>query len=124
MLLTSHYMDDVAALCAARHRHRQGKLTYDGTLADLVRRLRPEKRVTLRLGEGVSRGALAALEVTVVSLVRRRGGARGRRRPACDASSPRRSSKLPVVDLTIEEAPLEEVIAELFAASPKRAEAV
>ena len=123
VLLTSHYMDDVAAICPRIIVIDQGKLTYDGTLTNLVRRLRPEKRVTLRLGEGVSEAALAALEVTVVS--------------SCDGVAVLKVSedrlrrviahaleKLPVVDLTVEEAPLEEVIADLFAASPKRAEAV
>ena len=45
VLLTSHYMDDVAALCPRIVVIDKGKLTYDGPLAELVRRLRPEKRL-------------------------------------------------------------------------------
>jgi ABC-2 type transport system ATP-binding protein len=123
VLLTSHYMDDVAAICPRILVIDQGKLTYDGTLTTLVRRLRPEKRVTLRLGGSVSEAELAALGVPVVS--------------SCDGVAvlqvaevrlrqvvAQALEKLPVVDLTVEEAPLEEVIADLFAARPKQAEAV
>jgi ABC-2 type transport system ATP-binding protein len=123
VLLTSHYMDDVAAICPRILVIDQGKLTYDGTLTALVRRLRPEKRVTLRLGEGVFDTALAALEVPVVSscdgVVVLQVPEDRLRRVVAQALD-----KLPVVDLTVEEAPLEEVIADLFASQPKRAEAV
>jgi ABC-2 type transport system ATP-binding protein len=123
VLLTSHYMDDVAAICPRILVIDQGKLTYDGTLAALVRRLRPEKRVTLRLGEDVLETELAALDVLVVSscdgVVVLQVPEDRLRRVVAQALD-----KLPVVDLTVEEAPLEEVIADLFASRPKRAEAV
>ena len=49
VLLTSHYMDDVVALCPRVVVIDHGHLIYDGDLKELVRRVRPDKRVTIRL---------------------------------------------------------------------------
>src|SRR6202165_2007556 len=46
-LLTSHYMDDVVALCPRVMVIDKGKLIYDGALPDLIRRRRPGPRVLL-----------------------------------------------------------------------------
>ncbi|MEO6952869.1 MAG: ATP-binding cassette domain-containing protein [Polyangia bacterium] len=48
VLLTSHYMADVTALCPRVLLIDQGKLTFDGELDGLVRRVRPNKRVIVR----------------------------------------------------------------------------
>ena len=56
VLLTSHYMDDVAALCPRVIVIDQGRLIYDGDLRELVRRVRPDKRVTIRLSKPVDAG--------------------------------------------------------------------
>jgi ABC-2 type transport system ATP-binding protein len=50
LLLTSHYMDDVVALCRRVIVIHHGHLLYDGGLADLAERMAPYKliRVTLR----------------------------------------------------------------------------
>ncbi len=48
ILLTSHYMADVAALCPRVILIDEGRITYDGPLDALVRRVRPHKRVTVR----------------------------------------------------------------------------
>ena len=50
VLLTSHDMDDVAALCPRIIVIDHGRLIFDGTLSGLVEQQRPEKRVTLRFG--------------------------------------------------------------------------
>src|SRR5882672_8191898 len=47
-LLTSHYMDDVIALCPRVIVIDKGRLRYDGALATLIHTLRPDKRVVLR----------------------------------------------------------------------------
>jgi len=116
VLLTSHYMDDVAALCPRVLVIDQGTLTYEGSLAALARELRPDRRVTLRLGPGVERAQLEALGARVVSveedLAVLQAGA-DELRPVVS----RALSSLPVLDLSVEEAPLEEVIADLFAGS-------
>ena len=48
VMLTSHYMDDVAALCPRVDRDRQGQADLRRTLAELVHRVRPDKRLQLR----------------------------------------------------------------------------
>ena len=49
LILTSHYMDDVAALCPRVIVIDKGGCSYDGGLEALVQRVRPEKRVVFRL---------------------------------------------------------------------------
>jgi ABC-2 type transport system ATP-binding protein len=115
ILLTSHDMDDVAALCPRVIVIDRGTLSYDGSLGDLVRRVRPEKRVVLHLERPVARGDLAALGHVVVH------------EPAqavlqvpqetLRAVVTRALDLLPVRDLTVENAPLEEVMSELFSRS-------
>src|SRR5262249_13329224 len=49
-LLTSHYMDDVAALCPRVIVIDKGRLFYDGDLRLLAQTLRPDKSIVLRYG--------------------------------------------------------------------------
>jgi ABC-2 type transport system ATP-binding protein len=116
VLLTSHYMDDVAALCPRVLVIDHGRLTYDGTLSALVRRLRPDRRVTLRLGTSVARAEVEALGARVVSL---EDGIAVLQvsAEALRSTIAKALERLPIVDLSVEEAPLEEVIADLFAAN-------
>src|SRR6202012_2239991 len=51
MLLTSHYMRDVEALCKRVLVITHGRLVYDGPLAGLSERFGNEKLVKLRFGE-------------------------------------------------------------------------
>jgi ABC-2 type transport system ATP-binding protein len=112
VLLTSHYMDDVAALCPRVVVIDRGRLIYDGDLRELVRRVRPDKHVTIRLSKPVDAADLARLG-TVVSADAAQAVIAV---PAAQASAVVRDAlaTLPIVDLTIEEPPLEEVMRELF----------
>jgi ABC-2 type transport system ATP-binding protein len=96
VLLTSHYMDDVTALCPRVIVIDQGRLTYDGDLSALVQRVRPNKRIVLRT-EGGGQETLtvphAELQKTVAGLI----------------------ATKKIVDLTVEDPPLEEVMRDLFA---------
>src|SRR5437879_5657173 len=65
VLLTSHYMDDVAALCPRVLVIDHGHLIYDGSLTELVRRVRPDKRVLLRLSRPVEARDLQRLGTLV-----------------------------------------------------------
>jgi ABC-2 type transport system ATP-binding protein len=112
VLLTSHYMDDVTALCPRVIVIDRGHLIYDGDLKALVRRVRPDKRLTIRLSAAIDRVALEAL-APVVSVD---GG------QAVLSVAPEKLNvtvqailaALPVIDLVIEDPPLEEVMRELF----------
>lgn len=122
LILTSHYMDDVAALCPRVIVIDKGQLSYDGTLDALVQRVRPEKRVVLRLARPVDAALLASLG-RVVS--HEPGSAVLQvQQDAVNATVGRALSTLPVTDLTVENAPLEEVMSELFQeGKARRAEA-
>jgi len=112
VLLTSHYMDDVVALCPRVVVIDRGRLIYDGDLRELVRRVRPDKHVTIRLSKPVEGADLARLG-TVVSADAAQAVIAV---PAAQASAVVRDAlaTLPIVDLTIEEPPLEDVMRELF----------
>ncbi|RKG72251.1 ATP-binding cassette domain-containing protein [Corallococcus exercitus] len=122
LILTSHYMDDVAALCPRVIVIDKGQLSYDGSLDALVQRVRPEKRVVLRLGQPVDDALLTPLGKVVSH---EPGSAVLQvQQDAVNATVGRALSTLPVTDLTVENAPLEEVMSELFQeGKARRAEA-
>jgi ABC-2 type transport system ATP-binding protein len=94
VLLTSHYMDDVAALCPRVIVIDHGHLTYDGALGELARKVRPDKRIIVRLGDGKTEThdvPPAELQTRIAQLLQRG-----------------------VVDLTVEDPPLEDVMRDLF----------
>jgi ABC-2 type transport system ATP-binding protein len=114
VLLTSHYMDDVLALCPRVVVIDRGHLIYDGDLRRLSREVRPERRVLVRLGQPVPEAELARFGALVSH-----GEAQAIFRvPGEEVASVvgRLLSSLPVADLTVEEPPLEEIMAELFQA--------
>jgi ABC-2 type transport system ATP-binding protein len=99
VLLTSHYMDDVAALCPRVIVIDRGHLTYDGALGELARKVRPDKRIIVRLGDGRTEThdvAPAELQGRIAQLLQHG-----------------------VVDLTVEDPPLEDVMRDLFAHKAK-----
>ncbi len=51
VLLTSHYMGDITALCPRVLLIHQGQLFHDGSLADLTQRLAPCRQVRLELAD-------------------------------------------------------------------------
>ncbi|MCC6750466.1 MAG: ATP-binding cassette domain-containing protein [Deltaproteobacteria bacterium] len=113
VLLTSHYMADVAALCPRIVVIDHGRLTYDGGLEELARASRPEKRVTLRLGAPATPEQLARLAGRLVQ----QGEAQVTLQvPQAELNGTIAAAlaELAVVDLTVEDAPLEEILAELF----------
>jgi ABC-2 type transport system ATP-binding protein len=115
LILTSHYMEDVEQLCPRIVVIDRGKLVYDGALEELVARTRPDKRIVLRFARPVDASALAALG----KLVRHDAGQSVLQVPkdAVNAVVGHALAQLPVSDLTVESAPLEEVMSELFARS-------
>jgi len=115
LILTSHYMDDVAALCPRVVVIDKGVLSYDGALDELVRRIRPEKRLVLRLDAPADRAALDAVGRVVSSDAA--GVTLQIPQEGVNAAVSRALATLPVHDLTVENAPLEEVMSELFAQS-------
>src|SRR5690242_17019110 len=61
VLLTSHYMDDVIALCPRIIVIDQGKLIHDGDLRALIKTMDPDKRVSFTLAAAVADDEIAKL---------------------------------------------------------------
>jgi ABC-2 type transport system ATP-binding protein len=91
-----------------------GHLIYDGDLQALVRRVRPDKRVSIRLSAPIERAQLDKLGVVVSADAAQAVLSV----PAVKVNVVVRDAlaTLPVVDLTIEDPPLEEVMREMFSA--------
>jgi ABC-2 type transport system ATP-binding protein len=116
VLLTSHHMEDVAAITPRVVVIDHGKTTFDGALRDLVQRTRPDKLVTLSFYEPVPPERLAAvvgtpIESSPLHAVLELDGT------AMKGTVARALAELPVLDLNVEDAPLEEVLADFFARS-------
>jgi ABC-2 type transport system ATP-binding protein len=113
ILLTSHYMKDVAALCRRVVIIARGKIVYDGSLGGIIDRFSGQKVISLQLANGEVPPSLAQLGDLL----------------DCDAPRARlrvERSRVPevlqhilarhaVVDVSVEDPPLEEVIADVFA---------
>lgn len=113
VLLTSHDMDDVAAICDRVVIINHGRLAYDGVIEELVRQTRPEKRITFTLSQSSSADVLASIGRVVAASDRviTVQVEQSRVREAIEVAY----RGLPVSDLTVENAPLEEVLADVFA---------
>ncbi|HEU4382227.1 MAG TPA: ATP-binding cassette domain-containing protein [Anaeromyxobacteraceae bacterium] len=119
VLLTSHYMDDVLALCPRVIVIDRGRLIYDGDLTRLTREVRPDKRIVVRLGRPVAAAELSRFG-QLVAADDARAVVRVRAAEVSSAVA-RILSALPVSDLTVEDPPLEEVMSELFKSSRQAA---
>jgi ABC-2 type transport system ATP-binding protein len=122
VLLTSHYMADVEALCRRVIVIHQGALLFDGDLAALVQRFSAHKTVVVELrdGSGVADLALQAYGEVVA---REDGRVTFRVPKAATARvTGRLLADLPVADLTVEDPPIEDVIEHVFAQTDASAE--
>ena len=121
MLLTSHYMRDVEALCARVLVITHGRLVYDGPLAGITERFGRHKLVKLqfegeeapadlgRFGEFTASGPVAELKVD-----------RTRVAEVLAAILDRYT----VVDMSVQDPPLDQVIARVFEEGRARHEAL
>jgi ABC-2 type transport system ATP-binding protein len=114
ILLTSHYMDDVVALCKRVIVIHHGRLLYDGQLAGLAERMAPYKliRVTLHDDADVSSyGEVVEREENRTTLKVSR------------EEAPERTAAIvhelgdDMLDLTLEDPAIEEVIDRVFTAA-------
>ncbi len=111
IMLTSHYMADVLALCPRVILIHHGRLLYDGELAQLARQLAPFKllRITLNGDATVElpdRLQVVARDANHLTLRAERAAA-----PALTA---RLLQTLPVADLVVEDPPIEAVIDQIY----------
>ncbi|MCC7163667.1 MAG: ATP-binding cassette domain-containing protein [Anaerolineae bacterium] len=112
VILTSHYMADVTALCKRVIVIHHGKLMYDGSLDALSARIAPHKLVRVELSSALNGHALAGYGQVLK--------AEGQRvellvpRAQTSGVAARILGELPVADLTIEDPPIEDVISRVF----------
>jgi len=112
ILLTSHYMKDVAALCRRVVIIAQGALKYDGSLVGIVDRFSGHKVVTLQFAEGEGLDDLGRFgQVLEVRLPRVKLRMERAQVPRSLAAILARHT---IEDVVVEDPPLEEVIAEAF----------
>jgi ABC-2 type transport system ATP-binding protein len=115
ILLTSHYMKDVAALCRRVVVIALGRIVYDGSLAGIVDRFGGHKVISLEMTdgqvpEGLSRyGEVIAVEPPRVKL-------RVQRSVVPEVLG-RILAGHAVEDVSVEDPPLEQVIAEMFSST-------
>ncbi len=113
VLLTSHYMADVQALCRRVIVIHHGRILFDGALTDLSTRFDSTKTIGVTLAEGT---ADLSGYGEVISTDEGRTLLRVARLDAPEVTT-RLLRDLPIADLTIEDPPIEDVIESVFAAA-------
>ena len=111
VLLTSHYMADVQALCRRVIVIHHGRILFDGALADLSTGFDSSKTIGVTLVDGTA--DLSAYG-EILSTEDGRTTIRVARADAPEVTT-RLLRDLPVADLTIEDPPIEDVIERVFA---------
>ncbi|MEB3334097.1 MAG: ATP-binding cassette domain-containing protein [Cyanobacteriota bacterium] len=112
MLLTSHYMADITALCPRVLLIHEGQLFHDGSLEELANRLAPCREVRLEL-----RDPIPAKTLAVYGEVQQWQGRQVRLlipRGALTQQVARLLAELPVADLEVRDPPIEDLIGQLF----------
>lgn len=117
VLLTSHYMADVEALCQRVIVIHHGKLLFDGDLSVLVGRFSLHKTIVVKLSPGATGGRGAEALDVYGDVMAYTDGQATIRVPKGDAAAVtgRLIADFPVHDLTIQDPPIEEVIEQVFA---------
>ena len=121
VLLTSHYMGDITALCPRVLLIHQGQLFHDGSLADLTQRLAPCRQVRLELADlhppeaFAGFGQLEAHQGHLVRLLVPRAQLAERVAALLQ--------RFAVVDLEVSDPPVEELIGGLFRQRDSNSEA-
>jgi ABC-2 type transport system ATP-binding protein len=110
VILTSHYMDDVVALCPRIIVIDQGTLIHDGDLRALVKQMDPDKRVSFT--SDIDSDALAKLG-TVLTKEGKRITLRITERELPSVVG-HLLGELKVGDLAIEDPPLEDILRKMF----------
>jgi ABC-2 type transport system ATP-binding protein len=114
ILLTSHYMDDIVALCKRVIVIHRGRLLYDGDLGGLAQQMAPYKVITVTLRNGAGSAVLDEVGTVV-----RRDEASATVHVSRDSvaeSTARivRSLESSLADISVEDPPIEEVIDKVF----------
>lgn len=113
IILTSHYMADVTALCERVIIIHQGQLKYDGGLNDLSRKIAPFKLIGVALA-GTATHDLSQYGTPVVNEENSEKSFIQVRAEDVTSVTARLLADLPVSDISISDPPIEEVIEMAF----------
>ena len=118
VMLTSHYMADVEALCRRVIVIHRGRLLFDGSLSALISQFAAHKVITIEMEDGttISDAEIGALVDGTVTERTATGVTVRVAKAQTPVAAGRLLAALPVVDLTIEDPPIERVIEDVFAA--------
>jgi ABC-2 type transport system ATP-binding protein len=122
ILLTSHYMKDVAALCHRVVIIAHGRIIYDGSLSGILDQFGGRKIISLQVADGrfpadlARYGEVLSVEPPRAKLRVERGAV-----PMVLAAI---LAQQQIEDVSVEDPPLEEVIAEVFSMEGRRGEEV
>ena len=112
IILTSHYMRDIEALCSRAVIINSGTLVYDGALSDINHRMGDKRLLTLSFSSPVETGKLSIFgrvrenkDLTAVLEIPKE---------RIKETASQMLSLFPVDDFTVTEVPLEESIARIF----------
>lgn len=114
VILTSHYMADVTALCDRVILIHNGSLMFDGALSSLARELAPFKLVRLTMLEERSVDTLNLPEGAEITDMDGLGISIRVPRADAPAITAELLQTLPVADLTVEDPPIEAVIDRIY----------
>ncbi|HLO84506.1 MAG TPA: ATP-binding cassette domain-containing protein [Nostocaceae cyanobacterium] len=112
ILLTSHYMADITALCQRVLLIHHGQLMYDGKLEGLLERFAPYREINLELAQPLTQqqlqiyGDVQFLEGRTVRFIVQQA--------ALTNTVAKILADLEIVDLKVNEPPIEEVIGKVF----------
>jgi ABC-2 type transport system ATP-binding protein len=114
VMLTSHYMADVAELCPRVILIHRGSIIYDGELNGLAEHLLPYKLIKIRLENGTS--SPDRLLNIPAEIIEGENGVFTLRvsRKETAAVTAQVLEKLPVIDLVVEDPPIEAVIDKVY----------
>src|SRR3954453_1306664 len=115
ILLASHFMKDVAALCRRVVVINHGNIVHDGSLAGIIDRFSSHKILTFRFESGRLPNDLSRYG-EVIELAEPRAKLRVDRQQISDVLSTVLANHT-LEDVSVEDPPLEEVIAQVFAQS-------
>ncbi len=113
VILTTHDMDDIEALCSRIILIHRGRILFDGALEALRARVTNERELVVDLRDGASR----VTDPDAIAV--RQEGHRARisydpQRVATPDLIARITARYPVADLVVENPPIEEIVARLY----------
>jgi ABC-2 type transport system ATP-binding protein len=112
ILLTSHYMADITALCQRVVVIHQGQLIYDGSLDRLIDNFAPYREVQVELARPVPEAEL--LPYGEIKAVEGQSVRFCIQRESLTRTVAKILAELDVLDLTVTDPPVEEIIGRVF----------